>query len=128
MSVNYRSWLKVLMVYGIWYTILTSTSFLVQMENRRWGNERSAKKDRDFCKFIRLPATTNFYRTRMRPPNPLWRLFISSAPDLSSNLRSRAHASTERFRSLPSPLYHAIYTNLSSVEPSSCGQFLVFSW
>lgn len=42
-------------------------------------------------------------------------------------------AHTERFLSLlPPPLYHAIYiyiyTNLSSVEPSSCGQFLVFSW
>lgn len=76
---------------------------------KKRGRGCQAKKDRGFCKFIRLPATTNFHRARMRPPNPLWRLFISSAPGLSSNLRSRAPSLLfARYR-----LYHARYTNLS---------------
>lgn len=114
----------------IWYAILTSTSsFLVSKwwRSRRWGNR--AKKDRDLCKFIRLPATTNFHRTRMRPPNPLWRLFISSAPDLSSNLRSREH--TERFLSLPPAtisrhiyIYVLIFRRLSPPRVDSSWYFL----
>lgn len=95
------------------------------------AEERGAKKDRGSCKFIRLPATTNFHATRMRPPNPLWRLFISSVEAPSSNLRSRqcstrpAHANTKPFRSLPLLLYHTRYTNLSS--PTMPGQFSVLT-
>lgn len=95
--------------------ILTSVS---SPATAHWRGE-GAKKDRGFCKFIRLPATANFHDTRMRPPNPLWRLFISSVEAPSSNLRQRqparpAHVDTKPFRSLPLLLYHSRYTNPSS--------------
>lgn len=91
---------------------------------------RRTKKDRDSCKFIRLSSTTDFHDTRMRPPNPLWRLFISSAQAhrpicARENLSARAaHASKTPNVSLVTRRYYIttdilIFPRLTVVHDST---------